>query len=125
MALDVVMTLGVSWDPGYTITINLQSANKGVEQTLGLARNVPFLFGEATVYLQVHIVRDPAYKVLLGRPFDALTDSQVQNFADGGQVITVTDLNMGKQCMVPTHERGKPCRSKVQEKTQYQAAGFR
>ena len=108
MALDVAMTLGVSWDPGYTI--NLQSANKGVDQTLGLTRNVPFLFGEATVYLQVHIVRDPAYKVLLGRPFDALMESQVQNFADGGQVITVTDLNTGKQCTVPTHKRGKPCR---------------
>ena len=123
MALDVAMTLRVSWDPRYTI--NLQSANKGVERTLGLARNVPFLFGEATVYLQVHIVRDPAYKVLLGRPFDALTESQVQNFADGGQVITVTDPNTGKQCTVPTHERGKPRGSKVQEKTQYQAAGFR
>ena len=86
---------------------------------------MPLLFGEATVYLQVHIVRDPAYKVLLGRPFDALTARQVQNFADGGQVITVTDLNMGKQCTVPTHERGKPCGSKVQEKTQYQAVGFR
>ncbi len=69
------MELRVSWDPGYTI--NLQSTNKGIERTLGLARNVPFLFGEATVYLQVHIVRDPAYKVLLGRPFDALTESQV------------------------------------------------
>ena len=53
-------------------------------------------------------MRDPAYKVLLGRPFDALTESQVQNFVDGGQVRTVTDPNTGKQCIVLTHERGKP-----------------
>ena len=65
------MWLAVSWDPD--IKIQVQSANKTVEETLGLAKNVPFIFGDITVYLQVHIFTDPAYKVLLGRPFNVLT----------------------------------------------------
>ena len=75
---------------------------------MGLAKNVPFALGPVTVYLQVHIIRDPAYQVLLGRPFDTLTESNVQNFVDGMQTITITDPNSGKRCTIPTYERGKP-----------------
>ena len=58
------------------------------------------------MYLQVHVIRDPAYKVLLGRPFDILTASNVQNQQDGGQIITLTDPVTKKCCMLPTFERG-------------------
>jgi len=68
----------------------MQSANRTVERTLGLARNVPFSFGAITIYLQVHVIKDPAYKVLLGRPFDVLTGSIVVNSTDGGQTVTIT-----------------------------------
>jgi len=37
----------------------MQSVNRTVERTLGLARNVPFSFGEITIYLQVHVIKDP------------------------------------------------------------------
>lgn len=96
--------LGVSWDPD--VRIHMQSANNQIEMTLGLARNVPFLFGDITVYLQVHIIRKPAYKVLLGRPFDTLTESLVKNSSDGGQTITISDPNTGKRCTIPTYARG-------------------
>jgi len=71
MDSEVAKKLAVSWDPD--ITIQMQSVNRTVERTLGLARNVPFSFGGITSYLQVHIIKDPAYRVLLGRPFDAKT----------------------------------------------------
>ena len=106
MAHTVATDLGLTWDPD--IRIRMQSANKGVDWTLGLAKNVPFALGPVTVYLQVHIIRDPAYQVLLGRPFDTLTESNVQNFVDGMQTITITDPNSGKRCTIPTYERGKP-----------------
>lgn len=97
--------LGVSWDPD--VRIHMQSANNQIEMTLGLARNIPFLFGDITVYLQVHIIRKPAYKVLLGRPFDTLTESLVKNTSDGGQTITILDPNTGKRCTIPTYARGR------------------
>lgn len=106
MAETVALDLGLAWDPD--ITIHMQSANKQLEKTLGLARNVPFRFDDLTVYLQVHILRNPAYKVLLGRPFDVLTESEVKNKPDGGQSITIKCPNTGKRLVVPTFTRGLP-----------------
>ena len=86
----------------------MQSANRSLEQTLGLAKNVPFVFGTITVYLQVHIMEEPAYKILLGRPFDVVTESLIKNEKDGTQSLTLTDPNTGERCVMNTHERGKP-----------------
>lgn len=106
MSKEVALKLGISWDPD--IVIHMQSANKQVEKTLGLARNVPFVFNDITLYLQVHVVNEPAYRVLLGRPFDSLTESVIHNDRDGGQIITITDPNSGKRSTLPTYQRGKP-----------------
>ncbi|EDR00182.1 uncharacterized protein LACBIDRAFT_314764 [Laccaria bicolor S238N-H82] len=106
MDAEVAKKLAVPWDPD--ITIQMQTANRTVEKTLGLAKNVPFNFGGIMIYLQVHVIRDPAYKVLLGRPFDVLTGSVVVNSTDGGQTVTITDPNSGRRAMLPTFDRGKP-----------------
>ncbi|SJL18729.1 uncharacterized protein ARMOST_22328 [Armillaria ostoyae] len=108
MASAIATKLGVAWDPD--ITIHMQSANGQLEKTLGLARNVPFLFNDITVYLQVHIIASPAYKVLLGRPFDVLTESIIRNQVDGGQIITIMDPNTSQRCTIPTFLRGGPPR---------------
>src|SRR5258708_4825020 len=105
MAKDVAVRLKVPWNP--EIVIHMQSANRQLEKTLGLARNVPFLFGDITVYLQVHIINNPAYKVLLGRPFDAVCESEVKNSRDGDQLITITDPNTGQRWMLPTYMKGQ------------------
>lgn len=104
MALATAIELGLTWDPD--INIFMQSANGQTEKTVGLARNVAFRFGDITLYLQVHVLRNPAYTVLLGRPFDILTASNVQNQRDGGQILTLTDPVTRKRCTLPTFERG-------------------
>jgi hypothetical protein len=114
MAKASAIRLNVSWDPG--VQIHMQSANKQIEKSLGLAKNVPFKFGEITVYLQVHIIESPAYKVLLGRPFDAVTRSVYQNDETGGQLLTLRCPNTRKSVVMPTSERGKSrTRSKQSE----------
>jgi hypothetical protein len=105
MSRDVATTLQVTWDPD--IVVHMESANKSLEKTLGLAKNIPFVFGPITVYLQVHVIEKVAYKVLLGRPFDTITESEVKNSKDGSQSLTLTDLNTGERCVMHTHERGK------------------
>ena len=105
MAKEVAVRLKIPWNP--EIVIHMQSANRQLEKTLGLARNVPFLFGEITVYLQVHIISNPAYKVLLGRPFDAVCESEIKNCKDGDQLITITDPNSNQRCTLPTYIRGQ------------------
>ncbi len=82
------------------------SANGSVNQSLGLACNVTFLVGDITLYLQVHILRSPTYNILLGQPFDILTQSVVCNYHDKNQTITIKDPNTGKSVTVPTIMHG-------------------
>ncbi|KAF7336287.1 hypothetical protein MVEN_02177000 [Mycena venus] len=106
MSEAVCHELALSYDP--RVVLRMQSANGAISPSLGLARNVPFRIGDITLYLQVHIVRNPAYDVLLGRPFDVLTQSVIRNFANEDQTITICDPNSGKLATVPTVPRGPP-----------------
>ena len=56
--------LALIYDP--CIHLRMQLANHKVNEMLGLARNMPILVGDITLYVQFHIVRNPAYNVLLG-----------------------------------------------------------
>ena len=56
--------LALIYDP--RIHLCMQSANREVDKTLGLTHNVPILVGDITLYVQSHIVCNPAYNVLLG-----------------------------------------------------------
>ena len=95
--------LGLAYDP--SIYINMESANGILDRTLGLARHIVCKFDQIILYLQIHIVRNPAYDMLLGRPFDVLTNSTIQNFTDGNQTITIRDPNSRKICTIPTFTR--------------------
>ena len=67
--------LALIYDPH--ICLHMQLANCEVDETLGLACNVPILIRDITLYVQFHIVRNLAYDILLGRPFDILVESIV------------------------------------------------
>ena len=79
--------LALIYDP--RICLHMQSANCEVDETLGLAHNVPILIRDIMLYIQFHIVRNPAYDVLLGRPFDILVESIVWNYSNEDQTITI------------------------------------
>jgi hypothetical protein len=104
MAKETAVQLGLVWDPG--IKINMESASNHLEQTLGLARNVCFRIGGMNLYLQVHILENPPYKVLLGRPFDAFTSSTVKTKLDGSSEVTLTDPNTKRMVTMSTYQRG-------------------
>ena len=80
MSEDTCHRLGIAYDP--SIKLNMQLANGDIDQSLGLARNISFQIGPITVYLQVHVIRSPAYDILLGQPFNILTESVVRNFVN-------------------------------------------
>ena len=75
MSKAICHKLGLAYDP--CIVLHMQSANGNLDQSLGLACNIPFQIGAITMYLQVHVISSPTYNVLLGRPFDVLTKSVV------------------------------------------------
>jgi hypothetical protein len=94
---------GIVWNPD--ILIHIESANKSMDRSLGLAQNVPFRINNIVVYLQVHIIKNAAYNVLLGRPFECITRMQVNNELDGSQIVTLTDPNTMERATVATMER--------------------
>jgi hypothetical protein len=104
MAKEAAVELGLTWDP--SVRINMESASNHVEKTLGLAKNVRLAVGGLNLYLQVHILENPPYRVLLGRPFGTLTSSTVCTKPDGSSEITLTDPNTKRVAIVPTYERG-------------------
>ena len=84
------------------IKLCMQSVNGEVDETLGLTRNIPMLVGVITLYIQIYIVWNPAYDVLLGQPFDIVSQSIVHNYSNKEQTITIHDPNTGETAMVPT-----------------------
>src|SRR6266404_9016277 len=61
MLEEVCTALALPYDPA--VTLNMIAANGGVDQSLGIVRNVPFLIGDITLFFQVHILRSPAYDI--------------------------------------------------------------
>ena len=104
MSEEACHALGLIYDP--RLRLRMQSTNGEVDETLGLARNVPMLLGEITFYVQFHVIRNPAYDILLGRPFDVLLESIVRNYKNEDQTITIHDPNSGRTATVPTFARG-------------------
>ena len=98
MSEQVSTVLALCYD--LTICLHMVSANGGVDQLLGLACNVPFLVRTITLYLQVHVLHTPAYDILLGHPFNILTQSVVRNFADENQTITILNPNTGQKATI-------------------------
>jgi hypothetical protein len=64
MSEAVCHDIGLAYD--LSIKLNMQSANSKVDQSLGLARNIPCKINSITLYLQIHIIQSPAYDILLG-----------------------------------------------------------
>ncbi|KAF7327261.1 Integrase catalytic domain-containing protein [Mycena kentingensis (nom. inval.)] len=104
MSEAVCHRLAIPYDP--TVVLQMQSANGAITPSLGLARNVAFQIRDITLYLQMHVVRNPAYDILLGRPFDVLTQSVVHNYGNDDQTLTLLDPNTGSTVTVPTIPRG-------------------
>jgi hypothetical protein len=76
MSEAVFHDISLAYDP--SIKLNMQSANGKVDHSLGLSRNVPCKINTITLYLQIHIIRSPAYDILLGQSFDILTESTIK-----------------------------------------------
>ena len=116
MARPTAVRLGLHWDP--SVAFNMESASGHFEKTLGIARNICFTVGGLSLYLQVHILENPPYSILLGRPFETFTNSVVRTRGDGSSEVSMTDPNSGKTVTVPTYMRGQGPKDSRQQ--QYQ-----
>ena len=90
-------------------TLGMESANGIVNRSLGVAMDVPLTINGTgiTLYLQMHVMRDAAYGILLGRPFDALASTIVETSPDGVHRLTLRCPNTQRIAVVPTFNRGE------------------
>jgi hypothetical protein len=122
MSEEVCNTLAITYNPD--IRLSMVSANRGIDQLLGLACNVSFLVGDITLYLQVHILCSPTYKILLGCPFDILTQSVVCNYHNENQMIIIKDPNSGKSMTILMVACGSHCFAERRVHIHQQQQGF-
>ncbi|KXN87586.1 hypothetical protein AN958_08440 [Leucoagaricus sp. SymC.cos] len=88
MSCEAVSTCRITWDP--ELTINMQSANRQITKTYSLAKNILFNFGNVTIHLQVHVMEQAPYRVLImDIPFSITIDEASMAIANSGLDINL------------------------------------
>ena len=101
----------------------MEAANKTKSETMGVLENLKISVGPVELRLQVQVMKDAPYDMLLGRPFYALAQCVTKDYTSGDQYITITDPNTKHEIMIPTRDR---IRNKVASaKTDFQASRSR
>ncbi|KAJ3571154.1 hypothetical protein NP233_g3931 [Leucocoprinus birnbaumii] len=85
--------------------IVMESANATTEPTLGLIRDLPVRIGTCTLYLQVQVIENAPYEMLLGRPFLTLTQACTHHYPNGHSHLTLIDPNTRESVTIPTQPR--------------------
>jgi hypothetical protein len=85
-------------------TLKMEAANSTITETHGRLRNIRFTFDDIDIYLQVQVMPNAPYDILLGRPFYALTKCITKDFMNGDQHLTITDPNTRQCVTIPTKE---------------------
>jgi hypothetical protein len=78
--------------------LKIEAANSTITETHGHLHNIHFTFDDIDIYLQVQVMPNTPYDILLGHPFYALTECITKDFANGDQHLTITDPNT-RQCV--------------------------
>jgi gag-polyprotein putative aspartyl protease len=85
----------------------MESANKTKDETMGLLQDLKINIGGYDFYLQVQVVKDAPYEMLLGRPFFTLTQATHKHFDNGESRLTLFDPNTGDKITFPTRARNR------------------
>jgi hypothetical protein len=84
--------------------LKMEAANSTITEMHGCLRNIRFTFDDIDIYLQVQVMPNPPYNILLSHLFYALTECITKDFANGNQHLTITDPNTWQCVTIPTKE---------------------
>ena len=88
----------------------MESANKSKDKTMGLLQDLKINIGGYDFYLQVQVMKDAPYEMLLGRPFFTLTQASHKHFDNRESRLTLFDPNTRDKIMFPTRARNRESR---------------
>lgn len=83
----------------------MKSANKSKNKTMGLLQDLKIVIGGYNFYLQVQVVQDAPYEMLLGCLFYTLTQASHKHFDNGDSRLTIFDPNTSNKITVPTQAK--------------------
>lgn len=87
--------------------MTMESANQSTNDTKGLLADLPITIGTCTFYVQVQVVENASYEMLIGRPFHVLCQASMRHFSNGDAHLTLVDPNTQAVITIPTHARVK------------------
>ncbi|KAG6326242.1 hypothetical protein ID866_12847 [Astraeus odoratus] len=99
---DLWEALGVPICPD--LATMLEAANKSKEEMLGVVKNVCLKISGMEFKLQIHVVGDTPFDLLLGHPFFSLSSCVMCD----QMLILLTDLNTGVEMLLPTRKQEHP-----------------
>jgi hypothetical protein len=85
--------------------LKMEATSSTITETHGRLQNVWFTIDDIDIYLQVQVMPNTPYDILLGRSFYALAECITKDFANGDQHLTITDPNTWQCVTIPTRER--------------------
>ncbi|KAF6748327.1 hypothetical protein DFP72DRAFT_1146360 [Ephemerocybe angulata] len=85
--------------------MTMEAANKSRNDSLGLLQDLKVRIDDVDLYLQIQVMDNASYDVLLGRPFYSLTRTIIQHEMDGDASVVIHDPNSAKVVVLPTKER--------------------
>ena len=105
----VIMRRDVWAKLNFPITANksmrMESANSSTYQTLGMLENIPITLGSVTVKLQIQVVDDAPFEVLLGRPFFDILSASERSKPGGHHSLEIRDPSDGTPYVFLTKPR--------------------
>ena len=69
---------------------------------MGLSQDLKVKIGGYNFYLQVQVVKNAPYEMLLGQPFHTFTNATHHHFTNGDSHLTLINLNMHAIITIPT-----------------------
>ena len=86
---------------------NMVATDHSRSSTLGTLENVLLKFGDIELYIQVQVVEDAPFDILLGQLFFAVAGARTSHSTSGEQLITLKDLNSGSVVTLATKGKGE------------------
>jgi hypothetical protein len=83
----------------------MEAANSTITKMHSHLHNICFTFDDIDIYLQVQVMPNAPYDILLSHPFYALTECITKDLANGDQHLTITDPNTQQCITIPTKEQ--------------------
>ncbi|KZT00127.1 uncharacterized protein LAESUDRAFT_666838 [Laetiporus sulphureus 93-53] len=113
MRQDVWQDLWAPLNPDGVIL--LETVNTSVTKTVEKLPCVHLHFRMVIIVVQVQVVQNAPFEILLGRPFFATSACDTHDFASGEQQITIMDPHSGERVVVPTKARTTQCRADLEQ----------